>query len=341
MRRLGTLLAAIALGCSSSPAADLHLTLDPNLNTTAEMLAKIDKIVIVVDSEPGLYAPGMERVVGPTQIKNADGDDDLELVITAPVPKDHLPFVRLERGRLPNRPLSFRIFGLSADPTSTTYVARGEISGIDLTAPVAEVNIPFNLRPEERSPRVDQVLPADGAMVNGCRVNPLVLLFSRPMNRASLTAPGVVAITPDPGPISVFLDDSGLVANVVASGLQGAGATLTYHVHVGPEALDVAGDPLHQIASMNGAQPFEADFNLSCGPPPVNPQIACAAGLLCDFQYKCVDNACQPPTCPTPCTQTQLCDPKRGVCVDDCRNKLDGFDLCPPPETCNVDGLCR
>ncbi|MFO0615695.1 MAG: hypothetical protein U0414_24080 [Polyangiaceae bacterium] len=338
---LVALAALLALaGCADPPAIDVHLTVDPNLNTEDALLAQLDRVVLVVDSDQGLYPPGAERSSDHAQIKNADSDPALELVITAEVPS-HLPFVRIERGSLPDVPLSLRAFGLGKDGGSAgAYLARGDVSGVTLGDPATEVTIPFNLRPEVRAARVDQVLPADGGVALDCRVAPVVLLFSKPMSAASLGAPGVIAISPDPGPLAVYVDTSGLVVNVVAPGLAGVGDALDYHVHVGTEATDLGGAALDQVASMSGAQAFEADVHLTCVPPPMGPALPdCLTGLNCGMTYACVDGACEPLGCDVECTLGTVCDPKRAACVDDCRGAAE-VGVCLPSQTCGADGVC-
>lgn len=328
-------------GCGDAPALDVHLSVDPNLNTEQELLEQLDRVILVVDSDQGLYPPGAERSSDAAQIKNADSDPELELVVTAEVP-GHLPFVRIERGSLPDVPLSVRVFGLGkGGAAGGTYIARGDVSGVALDDPAAEVTIPFNLRPEVRAARVDQVLPADGGVAPDCRVSPIVLLFSKPMSAASLEAPGVVSITPDPGSLTIYVDASGLVVNVVAPQLMGASDVLDYHVHVGSEAEDQAGGVLDQVASMPGAQSFELDVHLTCTPPPMGPQLPdCLAGLNCGTTYACVDGACEPAGCDVSCLPGTVCDPKRVACVEDCR-VLAEIGVCLPSQVCSADGVCE
>lgn len=334
-------LALGAAGCAEPPALDLMLVPDPNVNTTEQLLAHVQQAVLVVDAEEGLYAPGEERSRGGVQVKNADVDAALELVFTLSIERERLPIIRIEQGGLPDVSLNIRVLGLQASPAPGSFVARGELMGARLAAPPPMMTVPFNLRPEVRPLRVERVLPDDGDVALGCAVPSLVISFSRPIDEASLRAPGAVAITPDPGPISVAMDPSGLVANVATPRLAGVGR-LAYRVTIASAVRDPTGQPLDQVAAEAGAQGYLGDFSLSCESPPIVPtEPPCAPDYDCPRGAACVGGVCLPRDCPVPCPGGRVCDRLRALCVDDCRADA-LFSPCAPEHRCDAaSGLCR
>ncbi|WP_437566240.1 Ig-like domain-containing protein [Sorangium sp. So ce542] len=334
-------LALGAAGCAEPPALDLVLVPDPNINTTEQLLTHVQRAALLVDAEEGLYAPGEERLQGDVQVKNTDVDPALELVVSLTIARERLPRIRIEQGGLPDVPLDIRVLGLASGEQSAV-VARGELMGARLAAPPAEMTVPFNLRPEVRPPRVEQVLPADGSTAHDCVVPSLVISFSRPIDATSLSEPGVIAITPDPGPIEVAVDPSGLVANVATPRLAGDTDRLAYRVTISSAARDRTGQPLDQAAAEAGEQGYVGDFSLPCGPPPNIPEPPpCWLDHHCPVGALCAGGACIPVRCRETCLGGRVCDPLRAACVDDCRAQA-LFSPCAPDQRCDAaSGLCR
>ncbi|MBI4917507.1 MAG: Ig-like domain-containing protein [Acidobacteria bacterium] len=271
-RLLVPLWIVIAPGCAEDPgdtALDLELTPDPNLNTVEQVASAIETIVLVLDSPDGLYPPGSERVVGNLQIKNVDTDDEGEVVVLVPVPDRRLPWIRIRRGGLPPRaPLTIRVTGL-ARGGSATAIASGSVEGILFEEGEAvPVAIPFDLGPEVRPPRVQQVLPPDETNASGCVLDEVTIIFSEAVDEASVLADGAIVIVRDGEPIrtDVRLAGSGYIATVVPTGLSGVGM-LRYRVTVSTSVVDLDGIPLDQTSAQDGNQPYEGDFQLTCAGP--------------------------------------------------------------------------
>jgi len=263
----------VVLGCGEEPggtALDLELTPDPNLNTVEQVASAIETIVLVLDSPDGLYPPGSEQVVGNVQIKNVDTDAECEVVVLVPVPDGRLPWVRIRRGGLPQEaPLTIRVSGL-ARGGSTTAIASGSVEGILFEeGEVASVSIPFDLGPEVRAPRVEEVLPPDGGQAPGCAVAEVTILFSESMDETSVTARGAIRITRDATDVDISevrLSGSGYIATVVPTGLSGAGM-LHYRLTVSTSVVDLDGNALDQTSAQDGNQQFVGEFQLTCTAP--------------------------------------------------------------------------
>lgn len=336
--------------CAEDPTAiDLELVSDPNVNTTAQIVGAIDSVLVIVDSPEGLYGPEDARREGNVQIRNADADaTDLELVALVPVPRGRLPLIRLERGGLPDVPIDVTVRGVRG-ATESTPVAVGRVRGARFEAEhVVTVDVPFNIRPELLPPRVVDVIPRDGDEAPDCAVSAIVVMFSKPMDAASLMAPGVIAVDPPPASPSVTVDSSGLVA-IVGGGLTGEdGMTLSYRLTIGTGARDRDLLALDQLP-MDGGQPFEAEFVLPCGPGMATPDNPCGSmepsplPPMCPGggRLACVDNRCELVAgCDTArCAEGFVCDPANGACVVDCN--LYGGESCAADGTCDASGLCR
>ena len=263
---IGSLL--LALGCaaeSGDTALDLELNPDPNVNTPEQLVAALETIVLVLDSPDGLYPPGSERVVGDVQIKNVDTDAAPEVVVLVPVPPGRLPWIRVSRGGLPDEPLTIRVTGLAAGG-STRAIASGSVEGILFEeGEIVPVSIPFDLGPEVRAPRVEEVLPPDEAEAAGCVVGEVTIVFAEPMDETTVTADGAIAIERNGDPVSigpVRLSGSGYIATVTPSGL--SGAPLRYRVTVATSVRGLDGNALDQSAAQEGDQAYDAEFQLGC-----------------------------------------------------------------------------
>ncbi len=207
-RSFPKLVLVLLAGCASEPALDLELVPDPNINSESQIVERIESVVYVFDSADGLYAPGEESSHDGVQVTNADADaSDLELVVSVPV-VDHLPFVRLERGTLPDVPLDVRVIGESGVGTIAEGRALAARFGIDSDP----LRVPFNIRPGQLPPRVGEVIPADGQTAQGCVVPTVVVMFSKPIEPSTLFAEGAVSFQPGGRPAAIRLDATGVVA---------------------------------------------------------------------------------------------------------------------------------
>jgi hypothetical protein len=271
-----TLLTAVVLQAScageeADTAFDLELTPDPDLATAAQMAERIDTILMVVDSPDGLYLPSDAQVVGNVQIKNVDADVWFELVVTVPVPPGRLPWIRLRRGGLPDNPLDIRVSGLRTTGGSADVVALGRIQGLHFTpGSTQSVAVPFNIRSELLPPRVLGVSSVDDTTAAGCRVEEINVVFSRPIDEASLRATGAVLVTSDAAPDGVIvtefrLESSGLVLIYVPANLSDPVAgQVSYQVYVGTGVRDRSGIGFDQVPADPEAQRYLGDFLLEC-----------------------------------------------------------------------------
>lgn len=342
---LAIALSLCAMGCAAPEGVDLRLVADPNVNLESQVLAEVDSIVLVVDSPDGLYPPGEERASDGVQIENADSDPALEVVATVGVPEDHLPVIRLHRGSLPDASLELRLLGLPAE-VGGTPTAIGRVQGARLSSPIEELDVPFNLLPELLPPRVTEVLPGDGESAPGCEVPVIVLMFSTPMDEASL-AEGV-SVTP--GEVTrVALDPSGRTAQIELTGTAAEPPMLTYRIALAESVTDRRGRPLDQIPSEPGDQAFAFEAALTCGPGMAIPDIPCETATppqvgMCPFpmRFTCVDQTCLPTSCVgARCDEASVCDPATGRCEPDCRLWGEA-SICPEARpTCDAEtGAC-
>jgi len=337
----------VLVGCSASPVLDLELVPDPNINSEAQILERVESLVFIFDSPDGLYAPGEEHVEGGVQVVDADADpSDLELVVTFPV-LDHLPIVRLEQADLSDVPIDVRILGESGPGP----IAEGRVLGARFSDAAEPVRVPFNIRPEHLPPRVGEVIPSDGQSLQGCFVPTIVVMFSKPIDPATIFLPGAVTFEPGGAPLEIRLDSSGVVAQLEPPTIEGEG-TVSYRLRIESMVTDTAGIALDQVAAEPSSQPYVGDFTLICGPTssipdpppcgsmappgPLEPVCPAFPRLMC-VDDECVLSACEAATCEA----GLVCDPAVGFCIEDCR--LYGeVDVCPEDRAvCSEDtGVC-
>ena len=258
----GAGLALVAAGCTNGGISlDLRLRPDPNVNTEAQVIAAVESVVVVLDSPDGLYAPGEERVEGDVQIENADGDPALELVTSVPL-TDHLPWIRVEQGSLdPDVVLDVRLLGLPSpggDP-----IAVGTVSGVGFAD--GEVGVPFDLLPALLPPRVVDVIPDDGDTIPGCNLDRIVIVLNKPVLPGTALAEGAILFDPGGAPRSIRVDVSSRFIDVVPPAWSFT-SEARYTLTVASSITDVAGEPLDQVPSLEGAQAYEHEFTLVCVP---------------------------------------------------------------------------
>ncbi|MCU0664742.1 MAG: hypothetical protein MUC50_20765 [Myxococcota bacterium] len=351
---------AVLLGCNGpqtpeAPAVDIELVQDPAISTSAEVLANLAALRLIVDSPQGLYAPGQQQSHGNITVANADDDEMLELVIRLPLKEGSLPTIRLEQGGLPDVPLDLHVVGTKGESADSQIVAEGLARGVSLERPPGVLMIPFNLRPELLPPRVVDVFPRNGDEITGCEIEDIVLLFSKPVSEQSLGAPGAVSLTPTGTVLEMRHDASGLIAHLKVAGLVGDGGTLAYRLGVTSVITDLDGLALDQVPAEEGAQGFEQAFSVRCSPPPQSPDTddkSCGSTRPdgdCQVAKKdgkppaltCEEGVCVPSGCAAiECSQSFVCDAAIGACAVDCR--FYGGALCPAMRSrCDDDtGLC-
>lgn len=350
MKKSIYLMAAFVLvGCGDAPSLDIELVPDPNVNSEAQILDRVESLVFIFDSVDGLYLPGDEYAAGNVQVVDADADPtDLELVATFPL-GDHLPIVRLEEADLPDVAIDVRVLGESGlGPIAEGRVLGARFSFGDGAEPV---RIPFNIRPEHLPPRVGEVIPNDGQIIQGCQVQTVVVMFSKPIDPASLFLPGAVVFEPGGAPREIRLDGTGIVAQIEPPPIEGAG-TVSYRLRIESLVVDPAGIRLDQVAAEDSSQPYVGDFTLRCRPQtgtPTPPRCGSMAppgplSPVCPAMPRlmCVDDECVPTGCEiATCEDGLICDDAVGLCVQDCRSYGD-VSVCPVERpTCEpTTGVC-
>ena len=156
------------LACSdAATSVDLVLTTNPDLCSTAEILAQVATVVVVVDAPGGLAGvTAAGPLAGGGTAVDFDGDGELEVVFTAP-PLDGSALPILEVGLRHNadRELAYRVLGYPADAAlePANAIALGGVTASCAAGESRKVGTPFNLRAVARPPKVILVLPPDGA----------------------------------------------------------------------------------------------------------------------------------------------------------------------------------
>lgn len=338
-------LAACAFGCGGQ-GIDLQLSVDPEVSTPAELASSLAEISLVLDHEAGLYTADEERTEGPIQIRNIDADPALELISTIPVDGQKLPSIRVERGGIAQNEVDVRLFGLP--PGGQDPIAEGGARALPFAEGEPPWTIPFNFRDDLRPPRVHDVLPRDGAQIPGCELSSITLVLSRAMDPASLKNGSVLVTAASALQTTVLVSGSGLAAEILlAPPLAGDGAHVRFHIEVTPSAQAADGTPLDQAGSLPDAQPFTADVELLCGPPPSFPCSDSTCPWACGdheclniHEVACQEGVCVPVACNPACEGALLCDPRRNACVGDCRTG-EAVTLCAVGKCQSDTGLCE
>ncbi|MEK6608347.1 MAG: Ig-like domain-containing protein [Myxococcota bacterium] len=258
MRGQRALLAALGALAACEDATVLRLTLRPTrtLNGEREVGLRVERIELHVDGEDGI-AHLAEGGSGDGVGVDRDGDGQLEWV--ASIGTDGaLPEISLGAGASADRLVDLRVFGLGAEGEVT---AKGGADGLRFQdGETVDVDVPFDLLPAFRPPRVVKIEPADGGTVD-CAVA-LRLDFSEAMDGESVKA-GVEIRGPasgdDPGgaqPASVIgVDERFLLSLSLTPG--------AYQVTVLPSVLDLDDRGLDQDPDAVGPEPFRSTFDVS------------------------------------------------------------------------------
>jgi len=329
--------------CGSGDAIDFELDVDPNISTTTELAERLGTIVVVLDSDEGLYPPGSEATEGDLQIKNTDSDPALELVHTIPIADAKLPTFRLDRGGLSVNAVDIRVIGLERD--TSTPIAEGAARAISFGSKET-VSVPFNFLDQERPARVTAVYPGDGMSIQGCSVSSVSVVFSRPMDSATVEN-AITIHSPQVSTPTVTLNASELVGDITfAEPIMGEGEQIVIDLEIASDALAADGSQLDQIGGEAGAQPYRATLHIACEPPPSLPcnqdcPWACGAKECPSLpQIACVEGVCVPIACSEPCADETVCDPLHDACVPDCRG-ADSLSTCTVGTCSETTGLCE
>jgi hypothetical protein len=338
-------IAAIALaGCASTTALDLELLPSPDLNSVDDLTSRLRAIIVIIDAASGrLYPLDAMQLGGDLEIKDADDDPgDLELVATVPMPADRLPYIRIERGGLPDVALHIRVLGSAADETGTE-MARGGATGVTFVdGEITTVATPFNLLPRFLPLMVTEVAPNDGDLVSCQDKLDILTVFSRPVDAATITA-STLTVTDlaagDIAPEQVSVASSSVTFVPTRS-------TLAYRLAISTDVTDTLGAHLDQVPSMPDLQPFSQEFHLGCngtmnpGMPQCSPATPTAPCPGAPGRFRCDQGVCVPASCAAAACQPGFaCDPTTLACEVDCR--LYGAEACPTDRpVCSEAGYC-
>ena len=253
---------SLLVGCEDDVVSfDVELVADPNLNTVSQVLERTDTIELVLDSDDGLYAPGEERLEGDVRILDVDGDAPLELVARVPVPDSRFPRIRLERGGLPRVPITIRIVGY--DSLSGEVVANGALAGVEFRGGRTDLALPFNLLADELPPRVVDVVASPSS---SCEAPTLTLLFSRPVDPASVVGPFAVTFDPGGAPTELRIDATGRLALITAPAAVVVGSRVAFTLTLATTIRTEDAITLDQVPSVPGDQPYVGRFDEPCSP---------------------------------------------------------------------------
>ena len=323
--------AACIAGCAAQPEAALDIELVPDLsiNTANQVAERVVSLELIVDRAGGLYADCPSALPG---VINADADPECELVTQVSMP-GRLPLVRLLRGGLSDEPIDLWLRGLGDDAGAT--VAEGRVLGVGFTSGIRRLPVTFNLRPSHLPLRVVEVFPGDGDIVRNCDLNPVVIMFSKPIDPQTIFAPGAVRFDPGGPPVEIRVAESGLLAQLAPPPIDprpspdGIGPeTLIFTLELATTVLDTLGDPLDQVPMEPGAQPYRVISEVRCTSMSQIPDDRCgadpegASAPRCPAgrDFVCVDRICVPQSCDSArCALGSVCDPATLACEVDCR----------------------
>ncbi|MCA9672276.1 MAG: hypothetical protein KC503_42070 [Myxococcales bacterium] len=333
------LAALLGMSACGGTAIDIELVPDPNVNDRATLLSLLSSFEVVIDNDDtGLYHNRDDRIDN-LRIEDVDGDGAGELVATLGLPGDgRLPLVRLNRGELPDVPLRFDVDGFGDDSgAGRVRLAAGGVPGVRFAdGEVVRIEVPFNIRPRYRPPRVTQLVPGPNTKNGQGTVGSVFVIFSKRMLRASIDGAAVGVYRIDGAGAGELVasverniqvipgEDSPTTLQYVFSDPLGPG---TYEVRVTAQARDEEQRSLDQLPMEKGDQAYAARFVVSDDPPPASVPTTPQTGpfdctlVQCPGTTKCSksNGRCELAQCPDACPDGTVCSDAFFVCVLDCR----------------------
>lgn len=347
------LLAALVVGCSGDVTAiDVYLIPDPNITVREHLLQMIDRVELRIDSPDGLYPMDKVGQYGQLRIEDIDADGAAEAIFVANL-SSALPIIRMDRGGLVDRALDIQVLGLEPiGERRSAAIATGSVQGVRFEEGVAKpLEIPFNIAPQFRPPRVNQTIPANGATIEP-GLSEIFVIFSKKIDAASLSAEGSLSLESitsakrSPVPIRSLIVQQ-LAQDFTTVRLEvDALEPKTYGLRVSTGVVDDTPErrPLDQVPGQAGNQPFYGQFVVvntassaaTVGDDCVPVGAPCPRPTVCDLTL----GMCRFRECPTSCPHATVCDETVRVCVDDCR--LTGDLGCPEDRPrCGLRGVCK
>jgi hypothetical protein len=346
------LLALFVFGAcgADETAIDVYLIPDPNITVREQLFSMTETLQLILDSQDGLYGVDRAQDYGSLRIMNADADEPLEAVFTTALDAA-LPVIRIDRGELTEPASGIDIRVRAPQPGGEKAVAFGEVQGVRFEdGQTKRLDIPFNIQPEFRPPRVNDTVPRNGESVGV--VEQVFIVFSKPMDVQSLLAKGAITLESITGgkrelvPIKeIVVQRLGANTTVRLEFEAGRLEPKTYGLRVSSGVVDDSNErrALDQVPSISGNQAFYAQFIVTSAAAANKTQnfgesceqggTACPAPMTCDQNLRQCRFAC-----PVSCPKTTVCDDFLGVCVDDCR--VAGC-FSHSPECDHQTGLCK
>jgi hypothetical protein len=349
-------LCLLGLACSATTTSvDLVLTTNPELCSTAEVLAEVTTVVVVVDAPGGLGGvTGAGPLPGGGTAVDFDGDGELEAVFTAPpLGGSALPILEVGLEHNAGRDLVYRVLGYPAGAAlePANAVALGGVTASCAPGETRRVGTPFNLRAIARPPKVVLVLPPDGTENVPFNLTAVTVMFSTTVAPASLDG-AVRLLGPDGLDRAVTLSaDTLTYAGEGGVDEKRSLVTLTpvdpitpegpessaYAVVVGAGVTSTTGRAFDQDPTTPAVDGFTSHFTVGSGiGGGGHPCDACVTGYLCNDD----ETGCIPALdCQLGCGSGFVCAADSGTCVEDCR--LYGACAAPGARCDAATGLCR
>ena len=261
-------------GAAETAATDIVLSPERGLNSTGQLLSKVDRIQIILDREPELYPPCAPGETCPIthgdgiEIRNVDMDPGRELTRNITIAGwDHLPAIRVRSGPFEGETIDIRVVGILSFGDQAAF---GEQVG--LTMPISGQGVfrelvRFNLTDANLPPRVMST-----AIVGDCAAPRGRVVFSRDVDPSSFDRRILVGCNECelyPSPTII-----GSVAEWEIPALVGVGTirSVSIVVRTGILAADAERTPFDQLpddsaeyAGPNGYRDDEVPFTL-CRP---------------------------------------------------------------------------
>lgn len=349
------LLLALSACAEEEVALWVELVPNPEVNTSEQVAALVNRLDVVLDAEDGFTAldAGEGDTWGAYLVTDFDGDGVLELVLTRRGDVALEPF-GLTAGHQGSRRLRITARGVD---TNRTLAALGGTWGELAEGATGTCQVPFNLLPDRRPLRVVSMTPPSGsrsldAPLEGVTVQLGSEVWLEAIEGHLILRAESVGVQFEP-PVEVSYIETGMgrLTNIRFRDCPLPPGEYVLIVSTG--LCTPTGQCLDQHLGLDGDQPFEGSLHVAGTPAEpqcdgVTTMSAHCPEQACPTGYQCVDGSCQPDIevggVETDACGPELCAPPLWVCDEDqCVADCRIYGACATPdETCDLDsGLCR